>query len=65
MYDNTISADRFRNYRGILSKIWQGEDVEVDIEIVEEDIHHDYEAGLLSSSQYDNLMSFVQDINNA
>ncbi len=50
MYDNTIPAERFRNYRGILSKIWQGEDVEVDIETIEKDIHRDYEARRVSTT---------------
>lgn len=63
MYDNYISSDRFHAYRGDLSKIYQGEDVDYSIEEIENSIHKDYENGKLSSTQYDNLMSLVQDIN--
>ena len=63
MYDNYISSDRFHAYRGDLSKIYQGEDVDYSIEEIGNSIHKDYENGKLSSTQYDNLMSLVQDIN--
>ena len=64
MYDEYISSDKFHVYRGTLSKIYQGEDVDYSIEEIEDSIHKDYENGKLSSTQYDNLMSLVQDINN-
>ena len=57
MYDGDIGADKFHAYRGNLSKIYQGEDVDYSIEEIEESIHKDYENGKLSSSQFDNLMS--------
>lgn len=63
MYDEYIGSGKFHAYRGDLSKIYQGEDVDYSIEEIEESIHNDYKAGNLSSSQYDNLMSLVQDIN--
>ena len=62
MYDNHIASGRFFHYRDILSRIYQGEDTETNLEDLQEEIQNDYEAGLLSSSQYDNLMSLVQDI---
>lgn len=64
MYDEYVSSDKFHAYRGTLSKIYQGEDVDYSIEEIEESIQKDYENVKLSSSQYDNLMSLVQDINN-
>jgi len=64
MYDECISSDKFHAYRGTLSKLYQGEDVDYSIEEIEDSIHKDYEMGSLSSTQYDNLMSLVQDINN-
>ena len=63
MYDEYIGSDKFHAYRRALSGIYQGEDVEASIDEIEESIHSDYEQGKLSSSQYDNLMSLVQDIN--
>ena len=62
MYDNHISSGRFFRYRDILSRIYQGEDTTTNLEDLQEEIQDDYEAGLLSSSQYDNLMSLAQDV---
>ncbi|MBR0260954.1 MAG: hypothetical protein IJQ85_04080 [Selenomonadaceae bacterium] len=62
MYDNHISSGKFFQYRDILSRIYQGEDNEINLDDLQEDIQRDYEAGLLSSSQYDNLISLAQDI---
>ena len=62
MYDNHIASGRFFHYRDILSRIYQGEDTQTDIEELQSKIQEDYEARLLSSSQYDNLMSLAQDI---
>ena len=49
MYDEYISSDKFHAYRGTLSKIYQGEDVDYSIEEIEDSIHKDYETGSLSS----------------
>ena len=62
MYDNQITADRFFHYRDILSRIYQGEDTETNLDELLEEIQDDYEQGKLSSSQYDNLLSLAQDI---
>ena len=42
--------------------MYQGYGGEEDIDEIAEKIQEDYEEGKLSSSQYDNLMSLVQDI---
>ena len=62
MYDNHISSGRFFHYRDILSRIYQGEDPETNLEEIREEIQNDYEDGLLSASQYDNLLSLIQDV---
>jgi hypothetical protein len=63
MYDNYVDDDKFRYYRGVLNKIYQGfGDEEEDLDVIIDKIQEDYERGELSSSQYDNLMSLVQDI---
>ena len=61
MYDSHVDDDKFRFYKGILNEIYQG-DSEEDIDEITEKIQEDYEKGGLSSSQYDNLMSLIQDI---
>ena len=61
MYDSHIVGGNFRYYKGILNELYQGYGEE-DIDEIVEKIQEDYEEGNLSSSQYDNLLSIVQDI---
>ena len=61
MDDSHIVDGNFRYYKGILNELYQGYSEE-DIDEIVEKIQEDYEEGNLSSSQYDNLMSLVQDI---
>ena len=61
MYDSHIVGGKFRYYKDILNELYQGYGEE-DIDEIVEKIQEDYEEGNLSSSQYDNLMSLVQDI---
>ena len=61
MYDSHIVGGNFRYYKGILNELYQGY-CEEDIDEIVEKIQEDYEEGNLSSSQYDNLMSLIQDI---
>ena len=61
MYNSHIDNGKFRFYKGILNEMYQGYGEE-DIGEIAEKIQEDYEDGELSSSQYDNLMSLVQDI---
>lgn len=61
MYDSHVNNGKFRFYKGILNEMYQGYGEE-DIDEIAEKIQEDYEEGKLSSSQYDNLMSLVQDI---
>lgn len=61
MYDSHVDDGKFRSYKGILNEICQGNSEE-DIDEITEKIQEDYERGELSSSQYDNLMFLIQDI---
>lgn len=61
MYDSHVVCGKFRYYKDILNELYQGYGEE-DIDEIVEKIQEDYEEGNLSSSQYDNLMSLVQDI---
>lgn len=62
MYDSHVNNGKFRFYKRILNEMYQGYGGEEDIDEIAEKIQEDYEEGKLSSSQYDNLMSLVQDI---
>ena len=62
MYDSHVNNGKFRFYKRILNEMYQGYGGEEDIDEIVEKIQEDYEEGNLSSSQYDNLMSLVQDI---
>ena len=61
MYDSHIVDGNFRYCKGILNELYQGYGEE-DIDEIVEKIQEEYDEGNLSSSQYDNLMSLVQDI---
>ena len=62
MYDSHVNNGKFRFYKRILNEMYQGYGGEEDIDEIAEKIQENYEEGKLSSSQYDNLMSLVQDI---
>ena len=62
MYDSHISSGKFFHYRDILSRIYQGEDTATNLDELLEEIQADYEAGALSASQYDNLISLAQNV---
>ena len=62
MYDSHVNNGKFRFYKRILNEMYQGYGGEEDIDEIAEKIQEDYEEGKLSSSQYDNLISLVQDI---
>ena len=62
MYGSHVNNGKFRFYKRILNEMYQGYGGEEDIDEIAEKIQEDYEEGKLSSSQYDNLMSLVQDI---
>ena len=62
MYDNHIASGKFFHYRDILSRIYQGDDTETNLDELLKEIQADYEQGNLSSSQYDNLLSLAQDV---
>jgi len=61
MYDSHVDEVKFRFYEEVLNKMYQRESEE-DIDEITEKVQEDYERGLLSSSQYDSLMSLIQDI---
>ena len=61
MYDSHVDDVKFRFYEEVLNKMYQRESEE-DIDEITEKVQEDYERGLLSSSQYDSLMSLIQDI---
>ena len=63
MYDSHVNNGKFRFYKRILNEMYQGyNEGEEDIDEIADNIQEDYEEGKLSSFQYDNLMSLVQDI---
>ena len=64
MYDSYIYCKEYRGLKGTIINILNGDDVDTDIEKLAEHIYQLYEDGEMSSSQYDDLMGYVQELEN-
>ena len=63
MYDNHIYSEEYSNLKDIIVNILNGDDIETDVGELSDKIQELYEDGIMSSSQYDDLMSYIQDLN--
>lgn len=61
MYDQYIRGDKFGELKGILNSVINGESNE-DVDEIAERIQEAHDNNQLSGTQYDNLMSLVQDL---
>ena len=62
MYDNHIENGEYRNLKNKIADILNGDDTETDIMELEERVYELYDEGELSSSQYDDLMSYIYEV---
>ena len=62
MYDSNIYCPQYRDLKDTLVKIINGEDEETDVEELADKIQEIYDNGNMSSTQYDDLMRYVQDL---
>ena len=61
MYDQYIRGGKFGELKGILNNVINGVSDE-DVDEIAERIQEAYDNDQLSGTQYDNLMSLVQDL---
>ena len=62
MYDNNIYCPQYRDLKDTLVQIINGEDEKTDIEELADKIQEIYDNGNMSSTQYDDLMRYIQDL---
>jgi len=62
MYDNHINTRVYGDLKGRAKALYEGLDVDDDIAYLKNDVDDAYEQGKISSSQYDNLYSIIDDI---
>ena len=62
MYDSHIFYREYKDLKDQIVDIVNGDTADYDIEAPAEHIQELYDDGEMSSSQYDDLMSYIQDL---
>ena len=62
MYDGHIYCEEYKDLKDIIVDIVNGDDITTNIEELTNHIQDLYDNGKMSSTQYDDLMSYIQDM---
>ena len=62
MYDSHIYCREYKGLKDTIVDIVNGDDTVTDIEKLSNHIQELYEDGEMSSTQYDDLMGYIQDL---
>ena len=62
MYDSHIYSKEYKSLKDTIVDILNGDDTSTDINELADHIQDLYDNGEISSSQYDDLMQYVQDL---
>ena len=62
MYDSHIFCREYKDLKDQIVAIVNGDTEDYDIDALAEHIQELYDDGEMSSSQYDDLMSYIQDL---
>lgn len=62
MYDGYIFCEEYKDLKDLIVDIVNGDNEETDIEELSNHIQELYDDGKMSSTQYDDLMSYIQDM---
>ena len=62
MYDGHIYCKEYKELKDYIVDILNGELEEYDVEAISDHIQELYDSGEMSSTQYDDLMRYVQDM---
>lgn len=62
MYKEHIFCKEYKELKDIIIDIMNGEDVDYDIDEIKEYIQEIYDDDRMPSTQYDELMSYIQDL---
>ncbi len=62
MYDNHIYCKEYRQLKNYIVDILNGDIEDYDVEALSNHVQQLYDNGEMQSSQYDDLMSYIQDM---
>ncbi len=62
MYDNHIFCKEYSELKSIIIDIMNGDDNTTDIDELSNHIQDLYDSGEIASTQYDDLMRYIQDM---
>lgn len=62
MYDNHIYCKEYRQLKNYIVDILNGDIEDYDVEALSKHVQQLYDNGEMQSSQYDDLMSYIQDM---
>ncbi len=62
MYDNHIYCKEYRQLKNYIVDILNGDIEDYDVEALSNQVQQLYDNGEMQSSQYDDLMSYIQDM---
>lgn len=62
MYDNHIYCKEYRQLKNYIVDILNGDIEDYDVEVLSNHVQQLYDNGEMQSSQYDDLMSYIQDM---
>lgn len=62
MYDSHIYCEEYRDFKNYIADCINGEIPDYDVEDLANHIQELYDNNEMSSSQYDDLMSYIQDM---
>lgn len=62
MYKEHIFCEEYKELKDIIIDIMNGENIDYDIDEIKEHIQEIYDDDRMPSTQYDELMSYIQDL---
>jgi hypothetical protein len=62
MYDGHIYCEDYKQLKDTIVDILNGDDMTTNVHELESRIQELYDSGAMSSTQYDDLMSYIQDL---
>lgn len=62
MYDQHIYCEEYKDFKDTIADIINGDDEETDVQELADRIQEVYDEGRMQSTQYDDLMRYIQDL---
>ena len=62
MYDGHIFSEEYKDLKDYIVDIMNGDTEDYDLESLSDHLYELYDSGQMSSTQYDELMGYIQDM---